>query len=81
MMPRPDLVVLLDGDDRNIWERKQESPYAVHQTTQARYRAMIAGLSVETAVVRTYGARADSVQRLKQALANSSAIRRKLYRA
>ena len=79
LLPRPDLVVLLDGDDRTIWERKRESTFEVHQRTQASYRSLVARLPGETVTVYTDRPPSESVIAIKRALASSPAIRRKIY--
>lgn len=79
LLPVPDLVILLDGDDHAIWSRKKEMPFEVHVRTQARYRAFVAGLPVETATVRTDGSLDESFNRLREAIASSETIARKLY--
>ncbi len=81
LLPRPDLVILLDGDDRVIWERKRESTFEVHQRTQASYRSLLARLPGETTRVLTDRSPAESIAAVKHALAASPAIRRKLYGA
>lgn len=79
LLPRPDLVVLLDGDDRTIWARKKESPFEVHQRTQARYRAAVAAFHGDHAFVRTDRSLSDSMRELRAAIADAPAVRRKLY--
>ncbi len=79
VLPRPDLVILLDGDDRVVWERKQESPFEVHQAVQARYRATVRAFRGESVFVRTDTSREESLDALRAAIAASPTIRRKLY--
>jgi len=79
LLPKPDLVILLDGDDRVIWERKREFSFESHQRTQRRYRAIVNGLRGEHVIVRTDCSLAQSVTNLRSAIAGSAAVRRKLY--
>jgi len=81
LLPSPDLVILLDGDDRVIWSRKQEMPFEAHVRTQTRYRALIGQLTIEHATVRTDGTLAESFERLRLAMANSRSLQNKLYGA
>lgn len=80
VLPKPDLVILLDGDDKTIWERKKEMPFDVHVSTQKKYRNMIRSLPFETAVVRTDRTLSESFDILCGALSNSHALRKKLYK-
>jgi len=79
LLPSPDLVILLDGDDHTIWSRKQEMPFEVHVRTQARYRAMLERLPVEHARVRTDGTLDQSFDGIRQAMADCRTLQRKLY--
>lgn len=80
LLPRPDLVILLDGDDHVIWERKRESPFEVHQAVQERYRKTVRAHPGEWAFVRTDTSREESIKAVRQAIAESATLRRKLYR-
>jgi thymidylate kinase len=81
LLPVPDLVILLDGDDRIIWSRKQEMPFEAHVRTQTRYRALVEQLTAEHATVRTDGSLAESFERLRLAMASSRSLQDKLYGA
>jgi thymidylate kinase len=81
LLPSPDLLVMLDGDDHTIWSRKREMPFETHVATQARYRELIRGLPWDTAVVRSDGALTDTIEGLRQAMRGCAAIQRKLYGA
>jgi thymidylate kinase len=79
ILPQPDLVVLLDGDDHTIWSRKQEMPFDVHVKTQAGYRALLASLPWPTALVRTDGSLSETLDGLRNAMTSCSGIQAKLY--
>jgi hypothetical protein len=79
VLPSPDLVILLDGDDHVIWSRKREMPFASHQATQARYREFVASQSAETAIVRTDGQLSTALRDLQHAMAVSRSIQHKFY--
>jgi thymidylate kinase len=79
ILPQPDLVVLLDGDDHTIWSRKKEMPFELHVKTQARYRALLASLPWPTALVRTDRDLGDTLDGLRQAILACPGIQAKLY--
>ncbi|GAB1342524.1 P-loop NTPase family protein [Gemmatimonas sp.] len=79
LLPAPDLVILLDGDDHTIWSRKQEMPFEVHVRTQAKYRKLVSELHMEHAIVRTDGTLNESFSGLRTAIASCRAVQAKLY--
>jgi thymidylate kinase len=80
LLPAPDVAVLLDGDPRVLWERKQEYSFEVFLRVQQAYRDLHASLRVERATVATDGDVETTCAALRRALAGSAAIGRKLYR-
>lgn len=81
LLPGPDLVILLDGDDRVIWERKQEMPFDVHVRTQISYRELLATLSYSTAVVRSDDVLEATLVGVRRALRKCQHVQGKIYGA
>lgn len=79
LLPSPDLLILLDGDDRTIWARKQEMPFEMHVHMQARYRAFTASVSWDAAVVRTDRSLEETLKEMQRRIRQSSQVQRKLY--
>lgn len=81
MLPSPDLVILLDGNDRLIWARKKEMDFEVHMRTQSGYRQLLEGLPCDTARVLSDGELKATLTGVKSALHRSKAIQSKIYGA
>ena len=81
LLPGPDLVILLDGDDRTIWERKKEMPFDVHVRTQGGYRKLLEALSCSTAVVRSDDTLEETVSGVRAALRECQQVQSKIYGA
>jgi thymidylate kinase len=79
LLPKPDLVLLLDGDDYAIWSRKKEMPFEDHVRTQQEYRELIQSLPLPVGTVVTDGGLEDSFANLQTQLANSIRLQDKLY--
>ncbi|MEX2375246.1 MAG: hypothetical protein WD942_06620 [Dehalococcoidia bacterium] len=79
LTPPADVVLLMDGDARTLWERKKEYPLEVLIQTQERYRQMIADATCETYVIRTDGSLDKSLAEVLEVLAASPALRDRLY--
>lgn len=80
LRPVPDLVVLLDGDERTIWSRKKEMPFELHQRTQARYRKFVGGLACHTAIISTDCEIEKTIDEFRIALSKCTRVRSHMYK-
>ncbi len=80
LLPRPDLLLFLDGDPRTLWSRKREYPFEEYERARARFLRLLEVFPGERCTVATDCALEASKAAVTDALRASTALRRRLYR-
>ena len=81
LLPRADVLFLLDGDPQVIWDRKREYPFEVFVETRKRLLQLFDQFPREKFVIRTDGSLSESKAGVEQALLASRQVRLHLYGA
>jgi hypothetical protein len=81
LLPRADVLFLLDGDPEVIWNRKREYPFEVFVETRKRLLQLFDQFPREKFVIRTDGTLSESRTGVERALLESRQVRLHLYGA